>query len=80
MIFDTRKKAEMDSSKQVYVLCADRMNVENVVVFLLTKEEAIEKSKMYPISRLQLFLRCIDPDAYTSSDEYYQNGVFFTKS
>jgi len=52
------------------------MEWEDIVIFLLTKEEAIEKSKMYPKSRLERFIRCIDGDAHCPSYNYYQNGVF----
>ena len=66
----------MDPNKQLYVLCVDGMEWEDIVIFLLTKEEAIEKSKMYPKSRLERFIRCIDGDAHCPSYNYYQNGVF----
>jgi hypothetical protein len=70
----------MDPGKQIYILCVDGMEWEDITVFLLTKEGAIEKSKIYPKSRLELFIPCIDSDAYTASYKYYQNGVLFENS
>jgi hypothetical protein len=67
----------MESGKQPYILCVDGMEWEDITLFILSKEEAIEKSKLYPKSRLELFIRCIDGDAYAPSYNYYQNGVLF---
>ena len=67
----------MDPLKKVYVLCCDGLNWENIIVFHLTEQEALEKSKVYPKSRLEAFTRCIDGDAYCPSYNYYQNGVLF---
>jgi hypothetical protein len=66
----------MDHGIEIYVMCVDGMEWEDIVVFLLTEVEALEKSKLYPKARFERFRRSRDNDAYCPTYGYYQNGSF----
>ena len=67
----------MDPTKKIYVLCVDGMEWEDIVIFLLNDEEAIEKSKKYPKARLERFDVSPKNGGYIPTYKYYLNGEMF---
>ena len=57
----------------IYVLCVDGAEWEDIVVFLV-KEEAIEKSKQWPNTRVERFSKS-EKGGYRPTYTYYLNGV-----
>lgn len=58
----------------IYVFCVDGAEWEDIIVFL-SKEEAIEKSKKCPNTRLELFVKS-PKGGYRPSYNYYLNGEY----
>jgi hypothetical protein len=58
----------------IYVLCVDGAEWEDIVVFLL-KEEAIEKSRQCPKTRLEIFSKS-EKGGYRPTYNYYLNGEY----
>lgn len=57
----------------VYVLI--NVELEDMIV-ILSKEQAIEASKKYPHTRVEIF-RKNELNEYTPTYDYYKNGVLF---
>lgn len=66
----------MDPSKKMYVLCSDGMEWEDIVIYILTTQEAIELSKKYYKCRIERFELSDKTGGYEPTYHYYQNGVF----
>lgn len=58
----------------IYLLIAYGYEWEDIVVFT-TKEEAIEKSKLYSKARVEIFIKSND-GGYIPSYNYYKNGEY----
>jgi hypothetical protein len=56
----------------VYVMAVDGAEWEDIVIFL-SKEEAIEKSKRLPNTRIELFSKS-EKGGYRPTYRYYLNG------
>ena len=60
--------------ESIYVLCVDGAEWEDLVVYL-TLEEALEKSKAWPNTRLEIFSKS-EKGGYRPTYTYYLNGAF----
>jgi hypothetical protein len=60
--------------ESIYVLCVDGAEWEDLVVYL-TLEEALEKSKAWPNTRLEIFAKS-EKGGYRPTYTYYLNGLF----
>ena len=58
----------------IYVFAVDGAEWEDIIVYL-TKEEAIEKSKKAPRTRLEIFKKSPD-GGYRPTYNYYLNGEY----
>jgi len=58
---------------EVYLFVVDGGEWEDLIVFL-SKEDAIEKSKQYPNTRLEVFTQS-PKGGYRPTYKYYLNGV-----
>ena len=57
----------------VYLLCVDGAEWEDIVVYV-TREEAIEKSKQCPKTRVERFIKS-EKGGYRPTYTYYLNGL-----
>ena len=64
----------MDPTKQMYVMCVDGMEWEDIIVYILTEDEVVEMSKKWPNARLERFVPGVG-GAYAPTYRYYRNGV-----
>jgi hypothetical protein len=69
--------------KHVYVMIKGRSDWENIddwenMVIFLTKEEAIEASIKYSITRIEIFGKEDNMNGYVPTYTYYKNGILFT--
>lgn len=55
----------------VYVLICEEW--EDMVI-ILSKEDAIETSKKYPLARVEVFIQ--SPNGYVPTYNYYKNGLY----
>ena len=60
--------------ENIYLLCVDGAEWEDIVVYL-TLEEALEKSKAWPNTRLEIFSKS-EKGGYRPTYTYYLNGLF----
>jgi hypothetical protein len=58
----------------IYVFAVDGAEWEDIIVYL-TKEEAVEKSKQAPGTRLEIFKKSPD-GGYRPTYTYYLNGEY----
>jgi hypothetical protein len=57
----------------IYVLCVNGAEWEDIVVYL-SKEEALEKSKKWPNTRMEIFSKS-EKGGYRPTYNYYLNGI-----
>ena len=60
----------------IYLLVVDGAEWEDIVVYL-TKEEAIEKSKAWPNTRVEVFSKS-EKGGYRPTYTFYLNGILIT--
>jgi len=60
--------------ENIYLLCVDGAEWEDIVVYL-TLEEALEKSKAWPNTRLEIFVKS-EKGGYRQTYTYYLKGAF----
>lgn len=58
----------------IYLLIADGYEWDDISIFI-SKEEAIEKSKLYSKARVEIFIKSKD-GGYIPSYNYYKNGEY----
>lgn len=57
----------------VYVFVVDDCSWKDIII-ILSKEEAIEKSKKHPNARLEIFIKSLN--GYYPTYNYYANGIY----
>jgi hypothetical protein len=62
----------------VYLLVVDGAEWEDIIVYL-TKEEALEKSKAWPNTRVEIFSKS-EKGGYRPTYKYFLNGILIDNS
>jgi hypothetical protein len=60
----------------VYVMISDSCEWEDIVIYL-TEEDAIKSSKMYPNTRIEIFINNFDFNGFTPTYRYYKDGKYY---